>query len=236
MGGNGYAAVSFDVGGTLLYSDPSPAEIYAHHLSRRGRAVRAEEVGPVFQEAWAEMQRRSAPGHDRYGSVDGGEHAWWGAFVREVLGRLDHDAPWEPLLEDLYANFSDPRVWRTFEGATETLAELARRGIRLAVTSNWDRRLPGILRGLDLLDRFQVVTVSSIAGVEKPAAAIFRHTLERLGVPSERTLHVGDSPLEDYAGAENAGLAAALIDRRGLFDRRSYRCIGNLTELLALVG
>jgi hypothetical protein len=41
---DGYAAVSFDVGGTLLYSDPSPAEIYATHLSRYGRAVEAEKA------------------------------------------------------------------------------------------------------------------------------------------------------------------------------------------------
>ena len=232
----GYAAVSFDVGGTLLYSDPSPAEIYATHLSRYGRAVEAEDVGPVFREAWAEMQRRSAPGQDRYGSVAGGERAWWGGFVREVLARLDHEAPWEPLLDDLYRTFSDPRVWRTYPGATEALDELAGRGLRLAVISNWDRRLPGILRGLDLIERFQVVTVSSIAGVEKPAPEIFTRTLEQLGVAGDRTLHVGDSPLEDYSGAENAGLEAALIDRQGLFDRRSYRCIESLTELVSLVG
>ena len=233
---NGYAAVTFDIGGTLLYSDPSPAEIYATHLSRYGRAVHADDVGPVFAEAWSEMQRRSAPGEDRYNSLTGGERAWWGAFVREVLDRLDHDAPWEALLDDLYAAFSEARVWRTFPGANKTLVELAGRGIRLAVVSNWDRRLPRILRDLDLVDHFEVVTVSAIAGVAKPSPEIFERTLDQLRVRADEALHVGDSPLEDYAGAQGAGLDAALIDRHGLFAGQPYRRIESLTEVLGLVG
>jgi len=116
------------------------------------------------------------------------------------------------------------------------LAGLAARGVKLAVISNWDRRLPRILRGLDLEDRFDVVTVSSLAGVEKPAAEIFTRTLDRLGVAADRALHVGDSPLEDYSGAENAGLAAALIDRSGAFSGQPYRRIAGLAEVLELVG
>ncbi len=231
-----FAAVTFDIGGTLLYSDPSPAEIYATHLSRLGRAVRPEDVGPVFAEAWADMQRRTAPGRDRYNSVDGGERAWWGGFVREVLARLEHDAPWERLLDNLYRAFSEDSVWRTYPHALATLDVLAGRGLKLAVISNWDRRLPQILDGLDLTDRFDVITVSSIAGVEKPAAGIFDQTLARLGVPAHRALHVGDSPLEDYTGAEDAGMAAALIDRRELFSAQPFRRVSSLREVVDLVG
>jgi hypothetical protein len=66
MNENGFGAVTFDAGGTMIYCDPSPGEIYAHHLSRMGRPVKADEVGPVFRDAWAEMQRRTDPGLDRY--------------------------------------------------------------------------------------------------------------------------------------------------------------------------
>lgn len=236
MDSSDYTAVTFDIGGTLLYSDPTPAEIYATHLSRHGRAVRPEDVGPVFASAWAEMQGRTAPGSDRYNSVPGGERAWWGEFVRVVLGRLDHDAHWEALLDDLYRAFSEDSVWRTYPQAIETLDGLAARGIELAVISNWDRRLPEILRGLDLMKFFKVVTVSAIAGIEKPAPGIFETTLEKLGVAPHEALHVGDSPIEDYTGAENAGLGAALIDRRNLFAGQPYRRVASLTEVLELVG
>lgn len=236
MDHNGYAAVTFDIGGTLLYSDPSPAEIYAIHLSRLGRSVQPEDVGPVFKEAWAEMQGRTIPGEDRYNELAGGEREWWGQFVREVLARLDHDAPWEQLLDDLYRAFSQESVWRMHSGTIETIDGLATIGMKLAVISNWDQRLPGILEDLALAERFEVITVSSLAGVEKPAAEIFQRTLDQLGIAPNEALHVGDSPLEDYSGAENAGLDAVLIDRHGLFKEQPYRCIENLQEILDLVG
>jgi REG-2-like HAD superfamily hydrolase len=235
VNGNGLSAVSFDAGNTLLYCDPSPSEIYAEHLSRHGRAVSADDVGPVFKSAWAEMQRRTATGRDRYSSVSGGERAWWGGFVREVLRQLDHDAPWEVLLEDLYAAFSDSRVWKVFDDTPIALDALEAAGVRRAVISNWDRRLPEILDTLRLSERFEVVTVSSLEGVEKPARGIFERTLDRLGLAADAVLHVGDSPLEDYAGASAAGLNAVLLDRRGLFSETEYRRVASLEELVELV-
>jgi putative hydrolase of the HAD superfamily len=233
MNSKGLRAVTFDAGGTMIHSDPSPGEIYAHHLSRLGRPVRAEEVGPVFRDAWAELQRRTVPGQDRYNSVPGGEMGWWGEFVREVLRRLDHDAPWEPLLEDLYAAFCDASVWKVYPETTHTLEGLKELGIRLAVISNWDHRLPGILRDLNLTDFFETVTVSSIEGTEKPASGIFSLTLDRMRVPAKAALHVGDSPLEDYTGAEEAGLNAVLVDRHNLFADEPYRRVSDLEGLFS---
>jgi putative hydrolase of the HAD superfamily len=232
---NRLAAVTFDAGNTLLYCDPNPSEIYAAQLSRLGRPVRAEEVGPVFQQAWTEMQSRTSPGQDRYNSAAGGERAWWGEFVKEVLGRLNHDAPWELLLDDLYAAFSDDGVWRVFPETTTTLSKLRTRGLALAIISNWDRRLPDILRSLDLFDWFEIITVSAVEGVEKPSPEIFQRTSNRLGVDPSSTLHVGDSPLEDYVGARNAGFAAVLIDRHNLFIDQPYRRVKSLGEVLDLL-
>jgi len=235
MNENGFAAVTFDAGGTMIYCDPSPGEIYAHHLSRMGRSVEADEVGPVFRDAWAEMQRRTVPGLDRYNSAPGGELAWWGEFVREVLRRLDHDAPWEPLLEDLYAAFCETSVWKVFPETVNTLETLAARGVRLAVISNWDRRLPDILRSLDIFEIFETVTVSSIEGIEKPSSEIFHRTLARIGISEAETVHVGDSPLEDYSGAENAGLTSVLIDRHNLFADEQYLRVTSLDKILDLI-
>ena len=230
-----FSAVAFDAGGTMIFCDPSPAEIYATHLSRLGRPVHADDVGPIFRDAWAELQNQTEVGKDRYNSVPGGEKAWWGNFVREVLNRLDHDAEWQPLLENLYSAFSSADVWKPYPETVETLSRLQRAGVRLAVISNWDRRLPEILEMLDLVRYFETVTVSAIEGVEKPAQEIFSRTVERLGVPPEQTIHVGDSPLEDYRGAEGAGLGAALIDRHGLFNGEPYRRIASLDEIFELL-
>jgi putative hydrolase of the HAD superfamily len=229
------AAITFDAGNTLLYCDPPPPVIYAHHLSRYGQTVTADEVEPVFGDAWAQMQRRTAPGSDRYTSYPGGERGWWGAFVREVLRRLDHPAPWAPLLADLYDAFARPEVWHAFPDTVDTLGELRRRKLRLAVISNWDRRLPDILRHLGVDGFFDVVSVSAVEGVEKPSPEIFHRTVKRLGVAAEDTVHVGDSPHEDYQGAASAGVQPVLIDRRGAFSGEPYRRITTLAGLLEMV-
>lgn len=229
-------AVTLDVGNTLLYCDPSPPEIYAEALSRLGRAVEPEEVEPVFRDAWADRQRRTPVGSDRYNSLPGGERAWWGSLLQEILARLDHDAPWEHLLDDLYAAFTSAEVWRLYDDALATISGLKERDLKLAVISNWDSRLPEILTRLDLDGLFETVTVSAIEGVEKPAPAIFQRTLERLGLTAEDGLHVGDSPVEDYGGARSVGMGAILVDRSRLFVDAAYRRVDRLGEILDHLG
>ena len=227
--------ITFDAGNTLLYCDPTPAEIYSELLSRHGRSVTADEVEPAFAGAWSDLQERTPPGIDRYNSRPGGEKEWWGAFLREVLARLDHGASWRPLIDELYAAFSNPSVWKVYPDTRSTLESVRGLGLQMAVISNWDRRLPEILDNLGLTNFFDVITVSSLAGVEKPATEIFSGTLERLGVSATATLHVGDSPLDDYYGAEEAGMIPVLIDRHREFADDGFRRIESLAELVDLV-
>lgn len=88
-------------------------------------------------------------------------------------------------------------------GAIEACAALARRGLALAVVSNWDAGLEEHLRMLGL--ELPVIT-SAEAGAPKPDPAIFRLALARLGVRPERALRVGDGET-DEEGARAAGMA-----------------------------
>ena len=152
-----------------------------------------------------------------------------------MLRRLDHDADWAPLLDELYDAFSRPEIWKTYPETFATLAAVEARGLRMAVISNWDRRLPRILDDLELTRWFETVVVSAIEGVEKPAPGIFERALSRLGIEPNACLHVGDSPLEDYEGARAAGMRSALIDRPGSFVGNGYRRISSLDEVLGLL-
>ncbi|PAT40960.1 HAD family hydrolase [Vandammella animalimorsus] len=53
------------------------------------------------------------------------------------------------------------------------------------------------------------------AGHAKPDARIFRLGAQRLGLPPQAVLHVGDDPLLDVAGARNAGMQAFWLNREG---------------------
>jgi putative hydrolase of the HAD superfamily len=93
-------------------------------------------------------------------------------------------------------------------GAVEAVDELCRRGLRLAVVSNWDVALAAHLDAIGLASRFGAVVTSAEAGAPKPDPRIFELALERLGVRPEHALHVGDSEA-DEEGARAAGMAFA---------------------------
>lgn len=228
-------AVLLDVGGTLIDADPSPPEVYARVLSRWGRVVSTNEVAPAFRATWAELCELHPQGLDRYHLLKGGEREWWGEFVRRVIHRLQHPAPWREVLEELFAAFADPGLWRVYPEVIEVLQGLRQRGLRLAAVSNWDSRLPSVLAGLGLDCHFETVLVSALEGVEKPSPVIFHRAVERLALTPAECLHVGDSPLDDYRGAESAGIGALLLDRHGLFSD-GYRRISDLRGIYGFVG
>jgi HAD superfamily hydrolase (TIGR01549 family) len=93
--------------------------------------------------------------------------------------------------------------FRVLDGVEPALRELRARGLELAVVSNWDVSLHERIDKLGLRPLLTAVVSSAEAGAEKPDPQIFRLTLERLEVPAERTVHVGD----DDTDAEGAAAA-----------------------------
>lgn len=62
---------------------------------------------------------------------------------------------------------------------------------------------------------FPVVVSSESARAYKPHVAIFQNLESEVGVPRESILYVGDSRFADIAGAKNAGMQAAWVNRKG---------------------
>jgi putative hydrolase of the HAD superfamily len=116
------------------------------------------------------------------------------------------DAPLDP------AAFAAPYVealeFAPVEGALPAVHALRRRGLALAVVSNWDVGLAGHLDRLGIGALVDTVVTSAEAGAAKPDPAVFALALDRLSVTADRTLHVGDSEA-DEEGARAAGLRFA---------------------------
>ena len=64
-------------------------------------------------------------------------------------------------------------------------------------------------------DELDGVVTSAAVGARKPDPAMFEAALEIAGCSADEALHVGDTPAEDVAGAQAAGIRALLIDRDG---------------------
>lgn len=106
-----------------------------------------------------------------------------------------------------------PACLGVYADVPEALRSLQKRGYLLAVVSNWHCGLGHFCTELGLAQFFNAVIASAECGMEKPNPRIFELAAERLGVPVNRIIHVGDSPAEDVAGARSAGMRAVLIDR-----------------------
>jgi len=112
------------------------------------------------------------------------------------------------------------------------LHALKRRGLRLAVVSNWHCGLGSFCHEMNLSNLLDAVISSSDIGIEKPDPRIFDEAVRRLRAKPDHIVHVGDEPDEDFSGAVAAGLRAILIDRRNMYSAHANR-IHSLYELEA---
>jgi putative hydrolase of the HAD superfamily len=207
-------AVTLDATGTLI-ACPAMPDIYAEVLARHGIATTAQEVRRVFPVVWKELDCLTPPGRDPFTSFDGGSRAFWSRLVTRLCELIGTAEPGPFAAAELFHRFSLPDAWVVFPDAVPALETLRSLGLRLAVISNFDERLPSLLSGLGLAHRVDLVAPSSSLGLAKPNPRLFRHVLERLEVEPGAALHIGDHRLEDVEGAQAAGMEAVLLDRGG---------------------
>jgi putative hydrolase of the HAD superfamily len=120
--------------------------------------------------------------------------------------------------------------FRAYPDAEPALASLRDRGMALVCVSNWDCSLSSVLDRCGLGPLLHGVVTSAEWGARKPDPAIFERALELAGCAPEEALHVGDTPAEDLAGAEAAGIPAVLIARDGGRGETGRR-VGSLAEI-----
>jgi putative hydrolase of the HAD superfamily len=139
----------------------------------------------------------------------------------------------EALFADVYARFDEPEAWRVFSDVVPVLDALASHGVKLGVISNWDERLRPLLQRLKLADYFDAIIVSHEVGFPKPSTVIFQHAAEKLALPPEAILHVGDSLAMDAQGARAAGFQALELRRdAGAIAPRQVNSLGALETML----
>ena len=188
----GYSAVVFDLDGTL-------ADTAADIREAVVRALAGEGLPPVDVASVRLM-------------IGGGPRL----LVERVLHRLHveaDDALVERLTQAFHAEYlkQGSRLTSLFPGVESTLRNLHSAGIRVGLCSNKPDDLCRMLvRNLSLTDYFDEILGSGHGLPRKPDPAPLLCVIERLGVPRNDTLYVGDSET-DVATARNAGVNVMLV-------------------------
>lgn len=208
--------ILFDCFGTLVdYVAESLEEHFAPaipSLRRAGYTGDARELHLLWQRVYAEMLAESLRSGDEFPFS-----TVCARTLSQISGLTENTAGSPSLAEGLAADLL--ATWRAavreIPGVAGMLQVLGKR-YTLAVISNTHHAplVHGCLAEFGIKDCFAEIITSVEFGKRKPDAAIFQHAMKRLGATAEDCLFIGDNPVDDYAGACEAGIAAWLIDPR----------------------
>ena len=228
-----FKAVFFDAGGTLFRPYPSVGEIYAKAASIYGAKHDPKHLEAEFHKAWKARGGLSSLGME---TSEEKERLWWYSLVREVFEPHGGVPSFDEFFKALHRSFEEKELWEIYPEVPESLNEFRKNGFILGIVSNWDLRLPRLVKNLGLHDRFDFLVTSSMCGSTKPSEKIFKEALKQAGVAPAETVHVGDTYEEDFVGAERVGIRAFHLDRNdGIHSVPKHATIKNLRELLSQI-
>lgn len=210
----GIRVISFDVGFTLIYTEPPVGIVYAKIARRFGYQLNGEEVHSRFRVSWKTKSLRDQK--EKMNALANEEQAyqWWKGIVRESLGDSVNPGDVDDIFRLCFQEYAKGDYWRLYPEVLQTLTTIHSKGIRLVVLSNWDRRLLRTLKDLQLDGFFEKIYISTLIGYTKPDPKAFQYVVDDLKVPRQEILHVGDTLDEDILGARQANIQAVHIDRR----------------------
>jgi len=208
---HGFDAVSLDVGGVLVVPDHG---VLAGALNRMGIGYQRDRFGVGHYEAMAAVDRAASHPED------------FTDYLAGFLAAVGVDDGDRPRAHDSLLDVLRTPVWcQPVPGSREAVRALAAAGLRLAVTSNSDGTVEDHLARHEWVQvgpgpgvPVEVVTDSGIVGVGKPDARVFNATIDALGLPAARILHIGDSVVYDVDGAAAVGMLAVHMDPFRLCD------------------
>lgn len=102
---------------------------------------------------------------------------------------------------------------RLYPGVMRCLTDLRGKGMKICLMSNAQRiyTLPE-LNALKLTPMFDEINISSDTFFRKPSAKFFQIMVDRLGIPPEKLLMVGNHPGDDIVTAHKLGLRTCYIN------------------------
>jgi N-acetyl-D-muramate 6-phosphate phosphatase len=166
----------------------------------------------------------------------------WANFWLTVPDRLGVDAPLAGLVDAIarFRGMGRPGDFRIIPGVAEMLIALSPR-FPLAIVSSRDRRgTEAFLTEFALRGYFQDVITSLSAPRIKPDPAPVRMAAQRLGVPVENCLMVGDTRVDitagRRAGAQTAGVLCGFGSRADLRRAGADAILESTPEVLALLS
>ncbi|QEE14713.1 HAD family hydrolase [Promethearchaeum syntrophicum] len=233
-------AIFFDFGGTLFDFYPSNYQILGSLARRYGidlldtdnilsKAFQKQEeyLMEIFQER--EKTEISILTKQDWNNCD--------QILLDTIGVKKKQA-----LPDLFDKFQQRMFkFQIYPDTIPTLKYLKKKGFFLGIISNLNKMSQISLRykrleEYNILNLWDVITLSGEIGISKPHPEIFLKSLEKLnGITPNQSIYVGDSYIFDVLGARKAGMIPVLLDSNL---GKDYDClkISSFQDLIPLIS
>lgn len=126
--------------------------------------------------------------------------------------------------------YRTPRKNHMLGGASEIIHELAQKYPLFILTNGFDDIQFVKVEACGLKHCFQEIITSQMVGTQKPDIKFFAYALKRADCLAHEAVMVGDHPIADIQGAENAGIRSIHLNLNRA-DSKAQIQIKHLTEL-----
>lgn len=234
MLGRRIKAISFDIGGTLTYSD---APLSWLSLYRKALSAMAEHCGcnpsdRLLSAAECHLARYNTRLNPRIVEVTSDE------ILTPILleWQLDPDKCLQEATNAFFAVFlANPGI---YDDVSPTLNRLRSMGLRIGALTDTAYGMPRRLVDADVAQiahQIDVLLTSVEVGMRKPDPTGYLQLASALQISPHEMAYVGNEP-KDVAGAMAAGVLSVLIDRDGSADNcgEDFK-LQSLTELFDII-
>ncbi len=210
-------AVAFDVNGTLvrILTEDHMDQIFraaAHFLTYQGIDLRRDHVRDLYFQIMKEQQQASPETHPEFDAV-----AIWRSILDTHQTAFTRSLPAEKLaqiplfLAEMSRGIARRRL-SLYPHVRATLDVLRERYPLAVVTDAQTAYTRAELHKVGLLDYFDPIIVSGDYGYRKPDRRLFQSALDKMGVPAQNTLYVGNDMHRDIFGAQETGMITVMFD------------------------
>jgi putative hydrolase of the HAD superfamily len=126
--------------------------------------------------------------------------------------------------------YRTPRKKHMLGGASEIIEELAQKYPLFILTNGFEDIQFVKVEASGLKHCFQAIITSQEVGTQKPDIKFFEYALKRADCLAHEAVMVGDHPIADIHGAENAGIRSIHLNLNNV-DSTAQIQIKHLTEL-----
>lgn len=235
--------VCFDAGFTLIQPRQTIADNLAEVLEAHGHRAGPEDIRRAWEaaDAWF-WETYHQPGNVAW-TNDADIEATWRRYHSLMLRELGFGDREHELIDKIIEGHLSADAWLPYPDTIAAL-ELVRGHPsrnsapppRIAVISDFGSALADVMQAVGLGPYIDVLLISAVEGLAKPAREFFELACARTGIAPANAVMVGDSYRADVVGARSAGLDAVLLDRNGTAGETDVPVARTLTEAIELAA